>query len=281
VTLAAATAAAALAAHSLVDFDWSYPANLASAGIIAALAASAITRRSRRVGSARPVGLLALVALLLVIAVSVPAVWHWHAVDRDSHNGGASHGVTLQRLQHLQGGPFSDARPSVAILRGAETGLYTDPGAIADAYRRTKRVAAVDPAVAALRARALLVLGRSAEAAAAASHLLTAIGSNRDIPLVDSLVVTLALSGERAAAWEALAPRLATTLSDTGNARAIWGHIAAADRAGLLTDEATTACMTAQAQRRAGSPPPNLPVGLRSSGPPAADCPERLEALTR
>jgi O-antigen ligase len=280
VTLAAAVAALGLFAHSAVDFDWSYPGLFAMTGVVAAIAAANRDPGRRTSSALRRTSVVGVAVLAVVALVSGVALRSWARTDRVAHNGAAASGQTPQQLIARSAAAFGDYRPAAAVLRQADQGQAVPNELLRTAWRRTASAAAVDPLLAALRARALVLLGRRIEAERAVGELLAALGPANRAGVAGDLAVSLHLMGDDAAAQHVLGPVLATDVSAHAIGR-IWADVAAAQMAGLLTDNATAACVVQAAHAIAGPPPANHSFGPERPGPPSADCSARLAALAR
>jgi O-antigen ligase len=277
--LAAAVAGLGLLAHSFVDFDWSHPALFAMTAMTLCLAASSSAGRTPR-RMPRRIGVGAVAALLACAIVAIPALRAWADTDRVAHDGRARPALAAGGLLSRGEGPFGDYRGAAALLRHAAADEPVGAASLLQAWQRTARVAGVDPEVAALRARALLLLGRPAASIAAAGTLLATLGAGRDGAVAANVAVTLGRAGEPERAHQLLAPLLRFDLAGSTPTRA-WLDVAAAEQAGLLTDAETGRCLLAAATEAAGPAPAGVDVPEPASTPVGSDCSRRLALLTR
>jgi O-antigen ligase len=275
IATAAAVATLALLAHSAVDLDWSYPATLAMTAIVAALAVAARPAREDRTPRTTVVaGRLAAVVVGVALLVSAAGAHAWGAAERVSHNGVAPPGITDAELMRRANDTFGSYRPAEAVLRRASQGRPVQPDVLRAAWRRTAAAAEVSPALALLRARALVLLGDQAAALTATLALLDRLGPTRVESIARDAAVTLAVAGQPERAKALLGPHLVSDLYAT-DADTAWADVEAADRAGLLADPVTRACVLAAATALGPKPDQVAPA----PAPPASGCSDRIAVL--
>lgn len=193
-------ALAASATHSLVDFDWSHPSDFVLSALLSGVVlALPVDERARRV----PGRLYVPVALSLV-SVAVVASWHWDDTKLDV---GRMRGTTVHkadRLRSIGSEPLRDYRWAAGVLNlavGQIEPIRNDGVSEADlswAVRETERVAPVNDDIALLRARALVVLDRKAEARAIVEQQLSRRkGLDEAGPVADRVAEVLAAAGSR------------------------------------------------------------------------------------
>jgi O-antigen ligase len=148
VTIGAAVAVLGVLAHSMVDFEWAYPAVTIELALMAACVAPAtrskVTHRSMgawAVGG-RAMGSVGLVALLVL---SIPVLHRWQA-DQSTTSGSPA------TLLAASGATFGDYRPAEVLLNQVANGQVkaTRPQVVR-ALELTKREATVDIGAALLR----------------------------------------------------------------------------------------------------------------------------------
>jgi O-antigen ligase len=183
------------AAHSAVDFDWSHPSDLVLTALLAGLVLSfrpVTASRWRR---------LPAVLVTLLVPVFVVAAWHWDDTKLDIARVHASAAVRAHDLRETGSQPVRDYRWASAVLvegagaSGPVSGHGVAPADLAWAVNRTAAVAPVAPDIQLLRARALVVLGRKAEAASLVDHVVTQMGRSGAGPVADQAAEVLAAVG--------------------------------------------------------------------------------------
>jgi hypothetical protein len=216
--------------------------------------------------------------LAVVVLVAAGATRSWSAADRISHNGVAAAGVSDTRLLNQADRLFGSYQPAAAVLRRADQGRRVDPTLLRLAWQRTADAARVDPGLAAFRARALVLLGEPDQAVAAVRDLLAELGPTRYGGVAADAAVTLALAGHPSEARALLGPVLVRALAPGSDLAHAWQDVRAADKAGLLADPATRACVLTAA-RILGPPPVGLDLLTGVVPAPPGDCASRLKAL--
>jgi O-antigen ligase len=191
---------AALAAHSAVDFDWSHPSDLTLTAVLAGLALAVPVRS---VTSAKQSRTASGVVVTTMAAVLVLASWNTNHAKLDISRVAGTPAEQANVLHQTGSGPLRDFRWALAVLRlgAGSDGPIVDGGVdgsdLTWAVAGTKAIAPVAPDVQLQRARALVVLGRGAEA----THLVQRLLSSRqpdDIgPVVDQAAEVLSATGHR------------------------------------------------------------------------------------
>lgn len=207
-------ALAAAGAHSAVDFDWSHPSDLVLSAVLAGLV---LSFRTSGVTSRRWAPVVLLGALVPVMAV---AAWHWDDTKRDVASTGGSAEAAADHLRALGSQPFRDYRwPAGVLTVGVgRTGPILDQGVPQDdlewALEHTSRIGSVAPDIQLLRARALVVLGRPAQAADIADELVAHLGRANSGPIADKVAYLLDAAGRPRDARSLLAQFLVASAQD-------------------------------------------------------------------
>jgi O-antigen ligase len=221
--MAAPLALVLSAAHSGVDFDWSHPSDLVLTALLAALVLGVPVSRTETAPrrSRRRWVVTALVAVPMLLAgTAAVAVVRWHQTPGGITRLRLAPPARAAALRAEGSGLFRDFRWPVALLvtaTGTEP-LVRDTGVahpdLQWALERTAREASIDPSTALLRARGLLVLGRTSEAVAVVEQNLARLTVARSGSIADQASAVLASAGDTKAARSVLLPYLAPDARD-------------------------------------------------------------------
>jgi hypothetical protein len=211
VTAAVSLALLAALAHSGVDFDWSHPALMVEAGLLAACVAPpigvAVGHRFTAMPAARRVASFGVFGVLLaVLAVMVPALHQWQ-------RGQPNLRLSTSELLGRSDATFGDYRPAKALLSSyvdGERQLTTDQ--VQRALDLTADDARVDLHLALLRdavgARTGLLPGASVDA-----YRLVGLVHGSTAPYVPDLALVLSESGDESSARALLARDIAAQVA--------------------------------------------------------------------
>jgi hypothetical protein len=192
--LAGSIGAATLIAHSLVDFDWSFPA---LAGLLAVLAAAAGVRRERRAhGPAALVCLLVLASLCSAYAVRA------YAVDQALLKGSPTPGAAAMAARSADRRLVPNPLLWAEVLKGQAARAD-----LVQALGRTERIGSLDPNIQLARASALVQTGEVAGGLALARRVQQRTAGSRP-DLAAAYARLLAQAGQQDAAVRLLVERV-------------------------------------------------------------------------
>ena len=261
----AAVATLVLLAHTLVDFDWTYPSLCALLAVAYAIVYTA--RRDNERASQRRYALpraagaaLAGLALLGPVAFGVTAVLH----DRWHHGlslTGLAPQAAVTRMLDAAGGPLSDPALAATALslttEAAPSGgrrLAVPATTARRAVAQTSALASLQPALAMQRAITMVAAGDSQQGLAVASAVATRYADHAPY-LLGNLAVAQASAGQTAQARATANAAFERYLNRPGARDDAWYLVSVLQNLDGATPSRTTTCAFGVAAAALGQPP--------------------------